>query len=118
MPARKPAAKKDEPAVTPDTVTSIEKPAATVKAEKAAVDRADEVRDIQLDVHSKNVTNVPAEPVATIYANAPEKGDPDSVTFALVGGEVVMTTTAKEMRFGREEWHGFMRKVNQAGSGL
>lgn len=105
-----------KPELAADTTQTFDKPRATLKAEKAAAKRADEVREIQLDVHRLNVTNVPNEGIQTAYAAVPEKGDPDSISFARVGNEVVVTTTGSNMTFGREEWLGFQRKVSAIGA--
>lgn len=105
-----------KPELAADQTQTFDKPKATLRAEKNAQKIADEVRDIQLDVHRRNVTNVPNSPVQTAYATAPEKGDPDSVSFARVGNEVVVTTTGNTLTFGREEWLGFQRKVSAIGA--
>lgn len=105
-----------KPELAQDSTQTFDKPKGTLRAERDARKRADEVREIQLDVHRLNVTNVPNEGVQTAYAVAPERGDPDSISFARIGNEVVVTTTGNSLTFGREEWLGLQRKVSAMGA--
>lgn len=98
---------KATPDDTPDTFGPTK---AQVAAEKAAAKAADEVRSIQEDVQSRNLlSNVPDYPITVAYANRPENGEPESMTFAVAGGELIVTTTSKELRFGSEEAAGLQR---------
>jgi hypothetical protein len=91
-------------ATAEDQPATYEPTKAQVAAEKAAAKEADEVREIQEDVQTKNLlSNVPEYPIAVAYANRPEKGTPDSMTFSVTGGELVITTTSNTLRFGSEE---------------
>lgn len=92
---------------------------AQVRAEKDAQKVADEVREVQEDVQRKNLlSNVPEYPIAVAYANRPEKGDPDSITFSVAGGEMIITTTARELRFSTEEANGFQRAAAKVAGSL
>jgi hypothetical protein len=102
----------------PDEVTPFEKPKATERAERASDKRADEVREIQLDVHRRQVTSVPSENVRTVYSTPQDGKDPESITFQQVGNTVVVTATAKEMEFSREDFLGFVRHTSQIGPTL
>ena len=101
----------------PDTGT-YKTPRATLKAEKDARERVEEVREQQLEAYLRNFGNQPAEVTETVHANRPEKGDPDSITFAQVGNSLVITATAKELVFGREEALSFIRAANKIGNSL
>lgn len=106
-------------AAAEDAPALMERPKAQVAAEKQAAKAAEEVRELQEDVQRKNLlSNVPEYPVSVAYANRPEKGDPGSVTFAATGGELVLTTTARELRFGVEEAAGLQRAVAKVAGSL
>jgi hypothetical protein len=97
-------------ATASDQPETFEPTKAQVAAEKQQRKEADEVRSIQEDVQTKNLlSNVPEAPIAVVYGNRPEKGTPDSMTFSVTGGELVVTTTANTMRFGSEEAAGLQR---------
>lgn len=90
-----------------------DKPQAQVKAEKDAAKRVDEVREIQYDAYLRNFGNVPRDVTETVHASPSGKGDPDSITIAQVGGEVLLVATAREMRFGHEEALGLQRAISK-----
>jgi hypothetical protein len=97
-------------ATADDAPEAFDRSKAQIAAEKRATKIADEVRGIQEDAQRTNLlSNVPEYPVSVAYANRPEKGAPDSMTFSVAGGELVVTTTSNELRFGREEAAGLQR---------
>jgi hypothetical protein len=94
---------------------TLKTPRATERAERAADKLRDEVRDIQLDVHHRNVTNVPEYATETVYANHPEKGDPDSITIAQAGNGLIVTpSNGKPMHFDREHALALQRAVSHS----
>jgi hypothetical protein len=96
------------------------KPPAQLKAEKEAGQRVDAIREQQIATHMRTFGNPPTEVVSTVHANRPQKDNetPESITFAQVGGTLVMTVTAKELVFGPEEARGLQRAVVVAASTL
>lgn len=97
-------------ATVDDRTDTFDRSKAQIAAEKRAMKTADEVRDIQEETQRKNLlSNVPDYPVSVAYANRTDNGTPDSLTFAVAGGELVITTTSNELHFGREEAAGLQR---------
>jgi hypothetical protein len=106
-------------ATATDESAVFEPTKAQVAAEKQAMKVADEVRELQEDVQRKNLlSNVPEYPIAVAYANRPEKGTPDSMTFSVTGGELIVTTTSNTMRFGTEEAAGLQRAAAKVAGAL
>jgi hypothetical protein len=104
----------------PTVAETLEKPKAQETAEKRALKVADEVREMQEDVQRKNLlSNVPDFPIVTAMANRDENGKPTgSIVFGVVAGELVVTTTGRELRFGVEEAAGLQRAANRVAGAL
>ena len=102
-----------------DTDPPVFESKAAADARERAEKEADAVREIQEDTQRRNLlSNVPVHPVATAYERVPEKGDPGSLTFSVLPGELVVTSTGRELRFGREEAAGLQRAVAQVAGQL
>jgi hypothetical protein len=113
------AQRADDEAYSPDQLVTYDQPAAAREAEKRADERVKELHEEQLDRFLDNVGTASREPIETVFANAPEKGGtPDSITIAQVGGELVLTITAKELHFGREEALALQRAVQHSAVAL
>lgn len=111
--------KADDEAFSPDELVTYDQPAAAREAEKKADERVKELHEEQLDRFMDNVGTASREPIETVFANAPEKGGtPESITIAQVGGELVLTVTADELHFGREEALGLQRAIQHSAVGL
>lgn len=94
-------------------------PEAAQKAQTAAGKREKEVKDIQIDTHHDNVSNVPSDAVETAFGAQPKSDKPVALTFVQVGQEVIVSLENREIaRFGREDWLGVVRHVNKIGSSL
>jgi hypothetical protein len=104
----------------PDTPPAYDRPKAQVAAEKQALKVADEVREIQEDVQRRNLlSNVPDYPVSVAFANRDDDGKPTgSLVFAVAGGELVVTTTGRELHFGREEAASLQRAAAKVAGSL
>lgn len=101
------------PGAHPDRVEQLQPPEQAVKAQEAARKRADEVKEIQLSVHDKQVTNVPSETLRTVFSTPQQEDEePGAIVFQQVGNTVVVTTTGQELVFGREDFLGFLRHAN------
>jgi hypothetical protein len=97
---------------------TFEKPAATVKAEKQAAERAEEVADIQKEAFLRNHTNVPAGNVVTVYATPDGDKEPESITFSTDGNAITVVATAKEMVFNGQDALQIARAASQVGNTL
>lgn len=93
-------------------------PKATLAAEKEANKRTEEVREQQMDSYLRNRTNVPASAVETVYANRPEKGDPESITIAQVGSGITFHATSTKMEFDHEGALSLQRAVSKISNSL
>lgn len=96
----------------PDGPTFSEPKSAERSREKATKD-ADEVRDLQWESQKLNWTNSKEQPVEVAFADAPEKGEPESLTFAASDGGVTVYASAREMRFSRDEALGLQRAMTK-----
>lgn len=96
----------------------FEKPKAQVAAEKAAGERADEVRDQQWEAQKQNLTNVPSDPTTVVHARRDGDKAPESAVFGFDGSTVTLTTTSKILEFGREEFLGLLRAAAKIGGSL
>lgn len=98
---------------------TYDKPKAQEAAEKAAGKRAEEVKEQQLAIQRDNLTNVPPQPTSVVYGREKDEGKtPDSAVFGFDGSTVTLTTTAREIEFGREEFLGLLRAATKIGAAL
>jgi hypothetical protein len=89
-------AKTDDSTVTADRVEPLEESRKAQTARRRADKRADEVREIQREVQSRNLLeNVPPENVQTVFGTRDGDKDPDSITFSNVGNSVVVNATGE-----------------------
>lgn len=102
-----------EQAVEQAADVHFEKPAATIKAEEQAAERAAEVAQIQKDAFLANHTNVPDGAVVTVYGDRDGDKDPESITLATDGNAVTAVATAKEVVFSGENRLALLRAVTQ-----
>jgi hypothetical protein len=99
----------------PDSTRVYDTPKAALKAEREAAKEADKIREIQEATQSRQLlSNVPDSPTGTAFANAPEKGDPESITVYQAGSGVVLSTTANVLHFDREEALSLQRVLTAA----
>jgi hypothetical protein len=96
-----------------------ENPAGITGPTKSQQRRAAQVKDIQVDVHHENVTNVPAEGVSNVLAEAPKSSREKVVSFQQVGNEAIVSVDDKEVaRLDREGFAGLQRAVRSIAGSL
>jgi len=105
----------DDPSLAPDDPGTRDTPKATLRAQETAEKRAEEVRELQREAHARNFRPVVPDSVETVFTDT---GDEASLTIAQVGNEVLLTTTAKELRFSREGALSLQRAITHLASAL
>ncbi len=101
-----PGAKGDD-----STPAVLKEPKSAVDARERAREDTEEVRDQQWDVQKQAWTNARVHKVTTIYADVPDKGDPETLVFAASDDGLTLYASSPEMRFGRDNATALQREL-------